>query len=101
MSTTSPTTQTQAWGNISDLVGQKSSPPPTSKANDEVGKDVFLKLMVAQLQHQNPLEPADGIAFVTQLAQFNQLEQSMGMRENLEAIREVLTAGASAGTTQP
>jgi flagellar basal-body rod modification protein FlgD len=53
---------------------------------------MFLRLLVAQLKYQNPLQPADGLQFVTQLAQFTQLEQSAGMREDLAAIRAWLTA---------
>ncbi len=36
----------------------------------------FLRLLVAQLQHQNPLDPQDGSEFVAQLAQFSSLEQA-------------------------
>jgi flagellar basal-body rod modification protein FlgD len=40
-----------------------------------LGKDDFLKLMIAQLQAQNPLEPGKGTEYVGELAQFTQLEQ--------------------------
>lgn len=53
-------------------------------------RDVFLRLLVAQLRYQNPLQPADGMQFVTQLAQFTQLEQSTQMRQDLAAIRAAL-----------
>ena len=52
----------------------------------------FLQLLVAQLKNQNPLSPADGIQFVTQLAQFTSLEQNTQMRVDLDAIRAALTA---------
>lgn len=51
-------------------------------------KDEFLRLLVAQLRHQNPLEPQDGAAFVAQLAQFASLEQmteTNGRLASLEA----------------
>ncbi|MGH9658694.1 MAG: flagellar hook assembly protein FlgD [Bryobacteraceae bacterium] len=54
-------------------------------------KDSFLKLLVAQLKHQNPLDPADGAEFVAQLAGFTQLEQTLVMRQELETIRKALT----------
>jgi len=41
---------------------------------EEMGKDQFLTLLVAQLQHQDPLNPAEDSQFVAQLAQFSQLE---------------------------
>jgi flagellar basal-body rod modification protein FlgD len=53
-------------------------------------KDIFLRLLVAQLRYQNPLQPADGMQFVTQLAQFTQLEQSTQMRQDMSAIRAAL-----------
>ncbi|MCC7176127.1 MAG: hypothetical protein IT159_13125 [Bryobacterales bacterium] len=54
-----------------------------------IGKDDFLKLLVAQIRNQNPLNPADGVEFLTQLAQFSQLEQLINIRTRLEE----LTAG--------
>jgi len=103
MSQTTDVTRTQSWGNIADLIGQKSATTNASSGKDLTGKGVFLKLMVAQLQHQDPTNPADGIGFVTQLAQFTQLEQSMGMRQELEQIRSLLTpvATTETETTQP
>jgi flagellar basal-body rod modification protein FlgD len=40
-----------------------------------LGEDTFLKLLVAQLQYQNPLSPTDGTQFMSQLAQFAQVEK--------------------------
>jgi flagellar basal-body rod modification protein FlgD len=40
----------------------------------DMGQDQFLNLLIAQLQHQDPLNPADDTQFVSQLAQFSQLE---------------------------
>ena len=53
-------------------------------------KEMFLRLLVAQIKHQDPLQPADGLQFVTQLAQFSGLEQTIEMRRELEAIRKAL-----------
>ena len=99
--TTDPTATSQAWGNIAELTAQTSNAPKASSTSDLSSKDVFLKLMVAQLQHQDPTKPSDGVEFVTQLAQFTQLEQSLSMRQELEKIRTLLTPLAETGTTQP
>jgi flagellar basal-body rod modification protein FlgD len=61
-------------------------------------QDTFLKLLVAQIRNQNPLNPTDGIQFVSQLAQFTGVEESLAMRQDLDAIRkslEDLSANAS------
>ena len=74
------------------------APPASGAAADPLtSKDAFLKLLVAQLQNQNPLSPSDPVTFLAQLTQFSQLEQSMAMRNELAAIRESvakLAAGA-------
>lgn len=51
-------------------------------------KDSFLRLLVAQIKNQNPLNPADGVQFLTQLAQFSELEQLLSIREDVGAIRK-------------
>ena len=55
-----------------------------------VNKDTFLRLLVAQIRHQNPLNPSDGTQFVSQLAQFTELEQMIAMRQDISAVRQDL-----------
>jgi flagellar hook assembly protein FlgD len=78
----------------SKAFGDVKAPDPNQGLT---GKDTFLKLLVAQIKNQDPLSPADGLQFVTQLAQFSGLEQSMQMRQELEAIHKLLEAQANAG----
>jgi flagellar basal-body rod modification protein FlgD len=47
---------------------------------------MFLQLLVAQLQNQDPTNPADSTTFVTQLAQFQTMEQSMNQGTNISGI---------------
>lgn len=61
-----------------------TAPSISDAANNQLSKDTFLKLLVAQIKNQNPLNPADGVEFVAQLAQFSQLEQVMSIRSELE-----------------
>jgi flagellar basal-body rod modification protein FlgD len=81
-----------AW---SEAYGKVKAPDPNQGLT---GKDTFLKLLVAQIKNQDPLSPADGLQFVTQLAQFSGLEQSMQMRQELEAIHKLLDAQAKVET---
>jgi flagellar basal-body rod modification protein FlgD len=46
---------------------------------------MFLQLLVAQLKNQDPLSPTDSTQFVSQLAQFSELEQVIGIRGDIEA----------------
>ena len=64
---------------VSEVYSQSSS--PQTKENGVMGKDDFLTLLVAQLQHQDPLNPAESTEFTAQLAQFSSLEQL----ENIDA----------------
>lgn len=51
--------------------------------NDLTSEDAFLKLLVSQIQHQDPLNPADGVQFLTQLTGFSQLEQLIQINQEL------------------
>lgn len=49
--------------------------PAAVEPRDQMGKDTFLKLLVAQLKYQNPMSPADGAEFMAQTAQFTVVEK--------------------------
>lgn len=75
-----------------------TAPTPQPPANDDplANKETFLKLLVAQMQNQNPLSPSDPLQYVTQLSQFSALEQNIGMRQELEAIHAAVDRLAAA-----
>lgn len=54
--------------------------------NGALGKDAFLKLLVTQLQHQDPLNPLDDKEFIAQLAQFSSLEQMNNISEGINSL---------------
>lgn len=54
--------------------------------NKSLDRDAFLKLLVAQLKNQDPLKPQDNSAFVAELAQFSNLEQTMGINDRLDLL---------------
>ena len=63
------------------------TPPAVSASQsaspaDQMGKDTFLKLLVAQLKYQNPLEPTDSAAFMAQTAQFTVVEKLDALAKN-------------------
>lgn len=55
-------------------------------AAKSLGKDDFLRLLVAQLQNQDPLKPQDNSTFVAELAQFSSLEQTVAINERLDTL---------------
>lgn len=79
-------------------MGSTSAQDPAKPATDKLGadKNTFLKLLVAQLKNQDPLNPADGVQFVTQLAQFTSLEQATQMAQDISAIRAVIEKDTTA-----
>jgi flagellar basal-body rod modification protein FlgD len=81
-STSSPTAATQA---------------PKSGKNSELGKDQFLKLFVAQLQHQDPMNPMQDQDFMGQMASFSTLEQVTNMASANEAMAANLHLSQSVG----
>jgi flagellar basal-body rod modification protein FlgD len=51
-----------------------------------LGKDAFLKLLVTQLQHQDPTKPQSDAEFIAQLAQFSSLEQLTEIAKGVETL---------------
>src|SRR5699024_8136452 len=56
--------------------------------NPELGKDELLKILMVQLQNQDPLDPMDDKDFVAQMATFSQLEQTMNMASSMDRFVE-------------
>jgi flagellar basal-body rod modification protein FlgD len=52
-------------------------------------KEMFLKLLVAQLKNQNPLDPSDPKEFLGQMTQFSMLEQMILMRQELAGVAKI------------
>ncbi|ASP40621.1 flagellar hook capping protein [Bacterioplanes sanyensis] len=63
--------------------------------SNELGKNAFLELMVAQLNNQNPLEPTDNQAFVAQLAQFSSVEGIDNLNTTAEAMMSQLNSASA------
>jgi flagellar basal-body rod modification protein FlgD len=78
-----------------------STPLPVTQAasgkNAEMGKDQFLKLFVAQLQHQDPMNPMEDSDFMGQMASFSTLEQVTNLATANEAIAANLHLSQSVG----
>ncbi|UOY03924.1 flagellar hook assembly protein FlgD [Blastococcus sp. PRF04-17] len=69
---------------------------------DQMGKDTFLKLLVAQMRYQDPSNPVDSSQMMSQTAVFTQvekLEQLVNQNASMLVLQESATAGALVGRT--
>lgn len=85
---TTNTAPTTANPSSSPTTGSATGSSTSTATNDGLGRDAFLKLLVAQLRFQDPMKPADGTAFLTQTAQFSMVEK----------LSDILTASTEAAT---
>jgi len=93
---TSPVAQAAAASS-----GGSTSATSPENPNSVLGQNDFLKLMIAQLQAQNPLEPANGNEYVTELAQFTQLEQTTNLASASELSSAVQLIGHTVSYSDP
>ena len=66
---------------ISPISSSPASTAAGSSALGQLGSDAFLKLLVAQLRYQNPMNPGDGAAMLEQTAQFTTVETLQSIAE--------------------
>lgn len=60
----------------------------TDGKNQTLGQNDFLKLLVAQLQNQDPLNPSDPTEFTAQLANYSQLEQLFNLNDSMDKLAQ-------------
>ena len=70
----------------------------TSSATDQFGLsfESLLQIVLTQLTYQDPLEPMDNFEFVSQLAQFSQIQQTQTMSDNIETLVRAQSTGQAA-----
>jgi flagellar basal-body rod modification protein FlgD len=88
-------TQNSTTGSAPGTTGSGSNSQTTGASDPLANESTFLQLLVAQLKNQNPMSPMDGTTFVTQLAQFSDLEQNLAMRQDLDGIDNKYTGTSS------
>jgi len=92
---------TQASGQSTATSGSASN--SLSTATDPLTKEsTFLKLLTAQIQNQDPLNPSDPTQFIGQLVQFSQLEQLLGINQGVQnLVTKTTPTTPTSGTTAP
>jgi flagellar basal-body rod modification protein FlgD len=66
---------------IPPVAGASAPTPSSSASTGGLGKDDFLKLLVGQIQHQDPMQPADSQQWISQLTQYSVLEQLTNLND--------------------
>ena len=82
--------------NLTQSGGASNASTMTTSATS---KDQFLKLLVAQLQHQDPLSPQSGADFVAQLAQITSVEQTAQTNQQLADLANIQASTARTAMT--
>lgn len=80
-------------GKIVESQTASSLAKASKKSGSTMDKEAFLKLLVAQMKYQDPLEPTSNTEFVSQYAQFSSLEQMQNMSATLELSRASTLVG--------
>jgi flagellar basal-body rod modification protein FlgD len=83
---------TDVTNGISAISAAETAAPSRS---DGLGRDAFLKLLMTQLQHQDPTKPQDDTAFITQLAQFSSLDALNNIETSLEEIKSFFESASA------
>lgn len=89
---------------MSPTVSSTSTPPASATSSTTAAaaptdplasESTFLTLLVSQLQNQDPLSPVDSNEFVSQLTEYSQLEQLIGIHQNTTTLAGGTTAATS------
>lgn len=79
--------------NTTPTQNRKTSSAKASGSN--LGYDDFLKLLSAEMQYQDPLEPTSNTDYVAQMATFSQLEATLSMKESMSSSYDQTTKSAA------
>ena len=74
-------------GKIVETTSQSSLNKANATSNDSMDKEAFLQLLVAQMKYQDPLEPTSNTEYISQYAQFSQVEQMQNMSASMDLQR--------------
>lgn len=104
--TTLPISSTAALSAATTNTSSTSSSSSSSSSSSQQSQNLatqgtFLQLLVAQLQNQDPEQPTDGTAFVTELAQFTTLQEDTESATDLDTLVSDVGTLMGTGSTTP
>jgi flagellar basal-body rod modification protein FlgD len=82
-----------------DTAANTQKAASTSGTEALANTSTFLQLLVAQIKNQDPLQPTDGVQFLSQLAQFSQLEQLIDIRQGVDSMSAAQTSTTQSGSS--
>lgn len=82
--TTNLISNSDQWNSVSNTGTTKAT------GNSTLGKDQFLKILITQLQNQDPMQPMEDKEFIAQMAQFTSVEQLMNISTQITAMNQSL-----------
>ncbi len=94
MSTIGTTLPTSTAASTSNSATSTAAADGSSSLGNQ---STFLQLLVAQLKNQDPTQPVQGTEFVTQLATFSNVEQSLAVRQDIDAISNKMLGSVPSG----
>jgi len=71
---------------------------PTRQAQQNLGRDDFLKILIQQLKYQDPTAPMQDKEFIAQMAQFSTLEQMTGMAQDFSKLTAMLSGSEASSS---
>lgn len=80
-----------------EALGNINTAATTTVPQSVVNQDDFLKILLTQLQFQDPLKPLDNQEFIAQLAQFTNLEQTRELDDNVSTLLSIQSISQSIG----
>lgn len=84
MASTNPVSTSNQWNYVAPDSSKKTT------GSSVLGKDQFLKILITQLQNQDPMQPMEDKEFIAQMAQFSSVEQLMNISTQMTALNQSL-----------
>jgi len=80
------------WSSVQGNLSQIDKGEAGTKKNKDMGQADFMKLFVAEIQHQNPMEPKEGSDFMGQLAQFGTVDGLNKLQKSVQELSQTMLA---------